>query len=42
MVCDCMAGEEEISTREGHHVRCVIEWLGKRGYQHMKYTMLGV
>ena len=36
VMCNCMAVEEGISTSEGHYVRCVIVWLGKRGYQPVK------
>ena len=38
-VCDCMAGEEGISTSVGHYVRCVTVWLVKRGYRPVKDTM---
>ena len=38
-VCDCMAGEEGISTSVGHYLRFVIVWKGKRGYQPVKDTM---
>ena len=37
-MCNCMAVEEGISTSEGHYVRCVTVWLGKRGYQPVKVT----
>ena len=38
-MCDCMEGEGRISTSEGHFIRCVIVWVGKRGYQPVKDTM---
>ena len=34
-----MAGEMKILTSEGHYVRCVTVWLGKRVYQPVKDTM---